>query len=148
MLEERIRREWAALAGHALSRRSWPTVLEHGVLHVAVDNSAWLQELNLRAGEVLNALGARYGAVVTGVRPVLGRPETPASVAPVAAAGPRPGPLGPEEAECIDRLTRAIDDPDLAAAIKRLLVKDYQARDGQRPRSRPAGSSGSTPWTS
>lgn len=61
LLELRIRREWEALMGQDLARRAQPLTLSQGVLHVAVSNSPWLQELTLREPELRRRLADRYG---------------------------------------------------------------------------------------
>jgi predicted nucleic acid-binding Zn ribbon protein len=61
LLEARIRREWEALLGEELARRARPFALTQGVLHVAVSNSPWLQELTLREPDLRRRLADHYG---------------------------------------------------------------------------------------
>ena len=80
LLERRIQNEWDATVGPAMARRTRPGALRDGQLEVRADNSPWLQELTMRAEELLGVLQRRYGTGVRSVRLGLGQP-----------AGLRPG---------------------------------------------------------
>jgi hypothetical protein len=134
LLAGEIQREWDALVGPALARRSWPSSLDHGTLEIRADNSPWLMELQMRGGEILEALARRHGRSVLSLRFVLGEMPAPAP----SAATPRPtGRLSPEDAREIEQATAGVGDPALAAALRRLLTKDRLARR-QRSSSSPA----------
>ncbi len=137
MLEETIRREWALVAGPELSRRSRPARLDRGVLEVRADNSPWLTELTLRSGELLAALEARYGTRITSLRCALG-PVARENRGPARRTGRAPGAgelrLSAEEAREVETAVATLPDPDLAAALRRLMTKDCLAR-----RQRAAG---------
>ena len=136
MLVGDIQRQWADVVGSSLARRSWPAGLEHGTLQIQADNSPWLAELQLRSGEILEALRRRHGRSVMSLRFALGaRPtDSPAPAAPRAATTAR---LSPDEARAIEHATAGLDDPALASALRRLLTKDRLARR-QRPSPSPA----------
>jgi hypothetical protein len=138
MLEETIRKEWRQTAGAELARRSQPGELRAGTLTVLVDNSPWLQELTLRSAELLAALRGRYGAGVSAVRFALGRLVKEAD-APAprrrAEAAPR---LTEAETREVEEAGAQLSDPDLAAALKRLLTKELIAR--RQARTPGAGS--------
>jgi hypothetical protein len=139
MMVARVRREWTAAVGPELAPSTFPLDLDHGTLSVGAETSAGLHELTLRAPDILAALASRFGDVVTAVRPCLRRrtaePSTPAAPDPP----PSEAMLTPAEAETITRLVTPIADPAVAAAARRVLVKDYLAR---RPRlARPLESS-------
>lgn len=128
MLVDELRRDWPTLVGAALARRSAPAALDHGVLEIRADNSPWLMELRMRAGELLEALTRRHGRSVVSLRFTLG--EVPAPV-PAAASPGRPASrpaLTAEDARDIERATAALQDPALAGALRRLLIKDRLAR--------------------
>jgi hypothetical protein len=127
MLADEIHREWEALVGPSLARRSRPGALDHGALEIRADNSPWLMELQMRAGEILEALTRRHGRSVLSLRFVLGAVPAP----PPPAAKPRSGAaaqLSADDAREIERVTAALGDPALAAALRRLLTKDRLAR--------------------
>jgi hypothetical protein len=127
MLADEIQREWEALVGPALARRSQPGALERGALEIRADNSPWLMELQMRAGEILEALARRHGRSVLSLRFVLGAVPT----RPSAATKPRSGAaaqLSAEDAREIEQATTALGDPALVAALRRLLTKDRLAR--------------------
>jgi hypothetical protein len=127
MLADEIQREWEALVGPSLARRSRPGALERGALEIRADNSSWLMELQMRAGEILEALARRHGRSVLSLRFVLGAVPPP----PSGATKPRSGAaaqLSAEDARDIERVTAALGDPALVAALRRLLTKDRLAR--------------------
>ena len=132
MLASEIQQQWVALVGPALGQRSRPSALDRGVLEIRADNSPGLMELEMRGGEILEALARRHGRSVLSLRFVLGA-VPPAPARPMrrgrGAALPR---LSEEEAHEIDRATSALADPVLAGALRRLLTKDRLA---QRQRS-------------
>jgi predicted nucleic acid-binding Zn ribbon protein len=79
MLAVEISRQWEALVGPALARRSRPGALERGILEIRADNSPCLMELEMRGGEILEAITRRHGRSVLSLRFVLGAMPTIAS---------------------------------------------------------------------
>jgi hypothetical protein len=131
MLAGEIQREWVALVGPALGQRSRPSALDRGVLEIRADNSPGLMELEMRGGEILEALARRHGRSVLSLRFVLGT-VPPAPAPPTRRRGAALPRLSEEETLEIDRATSALADPVLAGALRRLLTKDRLA---QRQRS-------------
>lgn len=132
MLADAIRRNWEATVGVALARRSRPASLDHGVLEIQADNSPWLMELQMRGGEILEALGRRFGRSVVSLRFALG--AIPA-LAPTPADRPSRAVarLSPEETREIEAVTASLGDPSLVRALRRLITKDRLARRPQAP---------------
>jgi len=100
------------------------------VLEIQASNSPWLMELQMRGGEILEALGRRYGRSVVSLRFALGAiPATPpASV----DRSPRPvARLSPEETREIETVTASLGDPGLVRALRRLITKDRLSRRPQ-----------------
>lgn len=142
MLEAAIRREWVRTVGPELGRRSRPGELRRGVLEVQADNSPWLQELNLRSGELLARLSARYGGAVSSLRFSLATTAPPPSDGQARIASSRPGPaprLSPEETREVETLASTLEDPALAGALRRLLIKDRLARRARGGTAPPEG---------
>jgi hypothetical protein len=134
MLQEGIRKDWSSIVGPEISRRSQPGGLRLGVLDVTVDNSPWLHELTLRSSSLLAALQARHGSVVSSLRFVLG--PVAAGPSPAAPRRRRPEPqaeLGPAEASLVESVVAPVTDPALAASIRRLVTKDFLARQSLGP---------------
>jgi hypothetical protein len=119
LVEDRVRQSWSAVVGSDVARRAQPHALTNGCLHVVVDNSPWLQELTLRAGELTARLGARF-ETVRALRFTLGRLDTRLGAAP-APAVPRARALTPDDVREIDETVAPISDPDVRAAARRLL---------------------------
>ena len=126
MLADAIRRDWAVTVGGEMARRSRPASLDHGVLEIEADNSPWLMELQMRTGEILEALGRRYGRSVVSLRFTLGarRAPAPATTRPSQVVAR----LSAEETREIEAVTASLGDPGLVRALRRLLTKDRLAR--------------------
>lgn len=83
---QQILRDWPDIVGEALASRSRPDRYSKGTVWVAVQGSAWAQELRMRKDMILTRLRARSGDhglfidVRFGVRPL---PAPEAEVAPV-----------------------------------------------------------------
>jgi hypothetical protein len=116
----RIRQGWTATLGPDVARHAQPERLVDGCLQVVVDNSPWLAELTLRAGEVTGRLTARYPEIhAVKFRPgALEREPVPPRRREAAAI-----PLGPADFDEIDTALSAIADPELAAAARRLMIR-------------------------
>lgn len=83
---QRVLSEWTEMVGPELASRSSPERFERGTVWVAVEGSAWAQELRLAKREILGRLAERSGdsSLITdmrfGVRPV--NPQQPPVVKP------------------------------------------------------------------
>lgn len=72
----RVLKGWDAVVGPALAERSHPDRYDHGTVWVAVESSAWAQELRMRRDMILARLSERAGDptifqdVRFGVRPI------------------------------------------------------------------------------
>jgi hypothetical protein len=148
LLEERIRQEWPATVPAELSRRSEPGELRRGVLEIRVDNSPWLQELTMRAEEILAALTRRYGSGVTSLHCSLGPARAKATATGAATATGRSARptnrqrLTADEAREIGAMTAPLRDPELARALRRLLTKDRLARPAASAGGQDRGETG------
>lgn len=119
LLELRIRQTWASIVGPGTARRARPDALSGGTLRIVVDNSPWLHELTLRAGELTTKVRERFPSVQA-LRFALGAIE--ADAASAAATVPKAVSLSAADHADIDAATAAIPDSGLAAAARRLLV--------------------------
>src|SRR4029453_16031993 len=90
-----IQRQWADIVGSSLARRAWPAGLERGTLEIRADNSPWLAELQLRGGEILDALRRRHGRSVLSLRFALGARPAPSPATAPSWPRPAPGPSPP-----------------------------------------------------
>lgn len=90
---QRIVRDWVEVVGEGLAGRSHPERYERGTLWVAVEGSAWAQELRMRKDVILRRLRERAGDpslftdVRFGTRPLPTReaePVTPELIEPDA----------------------------------------------------------------
>jgi len=139
MLQDTVRRNWSALVGPGVSRHAQPGALKLGVLEVTVDNSPWLHELTLRASELLASLQARYGRAITSLRFSLGPAANPSNPTPSRPRrADRGSALGPADAHVVESMISAVNDPELAASLRRVLTKDTLARQAHQNGRAPA----------
>lgn len=102
---QRALRAWSAVVGEALGARSCPDRYDRGVVFVAVEGSAWAQELRLAKPQILSRLRARAGDATLfadlrfGVRPL--RPLTP------EAPEVEPAPIPTEDGRMIREIAEA-----------------------------------------
>jgi hypothetical protein len=144
LVEVAIRRDWATVLPGGLGRRSVPGDLRNGTLEVRADNSPWLHELSMRAEELLTALGARYGGAVRDLRFRLAPSPRDERARSAQTERERPGPpprLTREEMREVDATAAPLRDPQIARALRRLLIKDRLARRRSDP---PGGRKRST----
>jgi hypothetical protein len=119
LVELRIRQTWVSIVGRDAARRARPDTVSGGTLRVIVDNSPWLHELTLRAGELTAKVHERFPDVQT-LRFVLGALDEEGSIA--SEKLPRAVPLTAADHADIDAAAAAIADSGLAEAARRLLV--------------------------
>jgi hypothetical protein len=119
LLELRIRRMWPSIVGRDVARRARPDAWSGGTLRIVVDNSPWLHELTLRAGELTTKVRERFPEVQA-LRFVLGALENEGINA--SSELPRAVPLSAADHADIAAAAAAISDSALAEAARRLLV--------------------------
>ena len=91
-----------------------------------VDNSPWLQEITLRAADIVAALAREFGPeTVRALRVTLGRlePDPAPAASPEAHPGRR---VSDEERRAIEAALAPITDRALGESLRRLLVKTRQ----------------------
>jgi hypothetical protein len=116
----RLRAEWGRLVGATVAAHSHPERIGRGRLTVTVDNSAWLMQLSFYRDEMLGK-----------AREVLG-PDKVAEVflkvgrIPREAASRRgaPVPPPPGAARDVEACVAAVEDPEVRAALRSLLLAD------------------------
>lgn len=73
---QRVLREWESIVGKSMAERSYPDRYDHGTVWVAVEGSAWAQELRMQKDQILERLRERssdptiFQNLRFGVRPV------------------------------------------------------------------------------
>src|SRR5215467_7632851 len=121
LVEDGIRKSWAAIVGPDVARRARPQRLANGVLEIIVDNSPWLHELTLRAPDLTAKLSAQF-ASVRSLRLVVGTLPGDGGHVGFEADRPRQRPLDPDDRRDIETAVSAITDESLRASARRLLV--------------------------
>ena len=132
MLEETIRKEWRLTVGADMARRSQPAELRSGTLTVIV------RQLAVATGDASAVRRAARGLA----GPLRHRGErAPLRLGPAgaqaraarAAAGGARGEAHRLEALEVEKTGAQLNDPTLAAALRRLMTKDLIARRQARP---------------
>lgn len=78
---QRILRQWDSIVGPVLAARCRPERFEQGTVWVAVEGSAWAQELRMLESQILDKLGAAardhqlFQRIRFGIRPLPEPPE-------------------------------------------------------------------------
>lgn len=136
MREARAMALWPAIVGDVTASRTRALHVQRGTLVVAVESSAWANQLNLLKPQLLAKLAEKVGqGVVRDLRWRTGPIEEPEAPTPNEAPGLRRAPssdppLEANEREAIARWIEAIPDPLLAARIQGTL--EAQARRKKR----------------
>jgi predicted nucleic acid-binding Zn ribbon protein len=79
----RVLKDWAEIVGEAMATRSAPDRFDRGTVWVAVEGSAWAQELRMQKDQILRKLAERSGEpglfdnIRFGVRPIVPAPPEP-----------------------------------------------------------------------
>lgn len=129
-----VTRAWPTAVGPAVSRSAWPLrISRDGTLLVAVESSAWANELALLEPEIRAQLAAALDPAT---------PCPPAirfAVGPIPAPGhdPRTDPVrppapGPEETAVAEQVASAIEDPELREIVRRAAAAGLAARRSGR----------------
>ncbi len=120
--EGRIWLVWDATVGPQIAGKARPIAFRDGVLTVAVANSPWMQQLTFLKQGMIEKLNQRLGGeLVRDIYLKAGRPEVP--LPPHKEGGRRERPLDATERVHIAEQTAAITDPELRAALARLLER-------------------------
>jgi hypothetical protein len=129
-----IVRAWPAAVGPAIARSAWPLRIgRDGTLHVAVESSAWANELALLEPELRGRLAAVLESEA--VCPTTFR----FAVGPIPAAGddPRTAPVtaavpSREETAIAEAVSSAIEDPELREIVRRAAAASLAAHRSDR----------------
>ncbi len=123
--EGRIWQVWDSAVGKQISERARPVSFRDGTLIVAVNSSPWMQQLTFLKKGIMDKLNGLLGEdIVRDIYLKAGRPERLASA--TTPAKPLKRPLSAAERQKISHCTVSVNDPELRASIKGLLVKHLE----------------------
>jgi predicted nucleic acid-binding Zn ribbon protein len=130
--EYRVVGRWEKIVGRVIARHAQPSSLRGKKLSVAVDSSAWMQQLSLLKPELVeklnNSLGAgsiqdimfKMGNIAAGEKPSL-KQASPAT-------------LDKDAREKIEQYVQDINDLDVKQTLRRLIEKDLLTKRKARER--------------
>lgn len=127
LIELKVREAWRDAVGDSIARRSAPTELARGVLHLVVESPTWMNELHFIEKEILERVNARYRELTPGsnANPVKKIKMHRGVLPPLP---PRPAPKAPaptanaEEARAVEERLRDVQDPEVREAARKLLL--------------------------
>ncbi len=124
-----LRKEWEALAGAVLGKKTLPLDIEKGVLLVCAESPAAAKSLSMRAGTVAKAASAMTGLTILSLKVVVGK----TAAAPKKILRPRhKGKITPPREEVHKALEeiRSKFSPEREQVARRLasLMALYRAR--------------------
>ncbi|MFQ5354053.1 MAG: DUF721 domain-containing protein [Thermodesulfobacteriota bacterium] len=117
--EYRIKKEWPAIVGKAIAKRTMPKSLIKGTLYCVVSSSAWMTELNYQKPLILEKINTSLKSGI--IKEIVFKP----GVLPAAAPEPpeeAPAKLGLTDS-CIEDATAKISDDSLKKLISRVMKK-------------------------
>ena len=89
----KVLRDWSSIVGEGMASRSCPDRYDHGTVWVAVEGSAWAQELRMQREQILAKLQEKCGDPGLFINLRFGvRPLPPAPVEPLEKPKPRSKP--------------------------------------------------------
>ena len=124
--EYRVLGRWEKAVGPAIARHARPVKLHGKKLYLTVDSPAWMQQLSLLKPEIVRKVNEALGrTAVADITLNLG--EIPDSERPPEDILVQPA-LDASDYETIEQYVRDISDPDIRAAIKRVIEKDFLSK--------------------
>lgn len=112
---------WNEAVGEQISRNAQPVSVNQGRLVVSVRNSIWLQELGFSRQKLKNKLNRILGkGVIKDISFRIGQIADAESVEKISQAPSKP--LSPELEQKINNLLISIEDPELRAELKSLIL--------------------------
>lgn len=123
----KLQRNWGGVVGPEVARRSQPVALADGILQIAVDSSAWRQELSLREGELFHLIEQAVGpGVVRGLRFAFQSRVETASPAVVRRVS-RDNSVAPGETAKVEEALAGLEEGALTVTLRRLFEKSSLA---------------------
>ena len=127
----RIFGQWEQTVGAVIARHARPQTVRGNKLFLSVDSPAWMQQLSLLKPELIEKVNRSLGRdAIKDIALKLGEIASP-EASPKEAASPRM-PLNAEDREKIEQYVKEIHDPDVRAAIRRVIEKDFQSKKGMK----------------
>ena len=134
LIVSRLQRDWRNVVGPEIARRAEPVALADGILQIAVDSSAWRQELSLREEELFHLIERATGVgVVRGLRFSLeSRPRAGSGAVVRQVSGDDH--LAPSETTKVEEALAGLEEGALTVTLRRLFEKSSLAglRSGKK----------------
>jgi len=129
--EYRLFSRWEDIVGDTIARHARPVSVRGNRLYLAVDSSAWSQQLSQLKPELLEKINLNLGReAVKDITFRLGGMERTEWHRP--AQPPRTASLSPEEEARIESYVQVLKDEDLRKSVRRLIKKDMLLKKEKR----------------
>jgi len=127
--EYRIFGQWEQTVGAVIARHAQPQSVRGKKLFLSVDSPAWMQQLSLLKPELIEKVNRNLGRdAIKEIALKLG--EIVSTKGPQAEEAPARLPLNAEDREKIEQYVQEVHDPDVRAAIRRVIEKDLESKKG------------------
>ncbi len=121
--EYRIFGKWEKIVGGVIASHARPVSLRGKKLFVAVDSSAWMQQLTMLKPAIIEKANNAIGKGAIGdIALRLGEVSPPAKT---PRERPAQGSLDEEERKRIDEYAKTIKDADIREFLRRVMEKDF-----------------------
>ena len=117
----KVRSRWAEIAGDVLASHTEPVLVRSGKLHVLCDSPAWVQQVKLLSGYILERIVQVSKVKVSGIEAAFGTPRK--------APEPRQKERATLRFEIDPEAIERIKDPQLAERIRALAQAASQGQE-------------------
>ncbi len=124
--EYRVVGRWEKIVGKVIARHAQPSSLRGKKLSVAVDSSAWMQQLSLLKPELIEKLNNGLGA--GSIQDITFKMGNVVKAAKPANEQPHAAMLDEDAREKIEQYVHDIKDVDVKEALRRLIEKDLLSK--------------------
>lgn len=127
-LELQVANAWRDAVGDSIARRSAAGKLDRGTLHVVVESPSWKTELGFMEKDIVGQVNQRF-AVYAPMGPKAPVKRLHLHVGALPAPPPKPvkaaplPPATPEQRREVEARLQGIEDPDVRAAAREMLLR-------------------------
>ena len=127
-LELQVANAWRDAVGESIARRSSAGKLDRGTLHVIVESPAWTTELRFIEKDIVQRVNERF-ALYAPMGPKAPVKRLALNIGALPAPPPKPvkppplPPATPEQRRDVEARLKGIEDPEVRAAAREMLLR-------------------------